>query len=1066
MGIISPDSTYDARLGFNFKLQFIPNTQNYVITDPANVFEAVSIKDNSVSRADCVEFTPIEQTAADKKEGIYYAYAKVTKAADDIRIRPKCALVPKITSVWPPNDNTSYPQDSSIKVSFNKPINLSDFADEDGQLENITIKTGDTDLLDTTGGKQPYYKLPYLEDDGKILVIPIAKGNYIITNESSPAKDIDITINLAGLTDGVEAENVAFNQTEYKFQYRVDSRKDSNNPVFNTLRIARTAEDVLNINGPNIFQDYDNEDSNITNPNSFAYYAKKINFGSDECKVENNIRNHHVNKIWFFFDSEDIDSGIDKLVVEERLVYTKEAESESGELYISEYRNELNKNAFSSYYEYIFQTPIDGVINLNFKIYDYSGKVVQKSIDLVKDTSCALESLLDTSSNDYYVGQNNSIPVHIKIKPCLWNQKPSDATFFVKDIDGKTYYESPYVKNENDSFEYSVRLTKIEYGYTSDNLTTIYPKDLTCYLQQVSNIGANLGYGKFYEGNISFDGTKVLYIYLTTEDYLGNAYIQESIIKKPMSFASWSEKTISGQKWWIISPEIVHYNSQINSYASDYYYYVSYVYENRQGEKSPVTLLISSGYGNRSIYSISNVTIDNLPDGIYYFYAHQSADLKRYGKPAVFYKNVTPPTATTLTMNDRPTFSVSADEPVKNAKKRHVSIKLDENQSLNPNLKYILEYKKTTEDENYYKALECYEFDIRTTYCSYDFRFKVCNENGECIYTDSQPLDLTYDNVAPCKKDVKKLCFSNEWFLFLEYDDEGGVGFEKNNKDEIKVKYLMSSSELKSNTIDWDNDERVQTGYLDSFYGLKLNYDGGNGKYVYVQIFDINGNYTVYNTHVREYKPAEPSLEKENDGSFTVTNISVDPNNTSGTKLTDFYLDGDKWTLTEEIYYITDENDEEIPRTSLIYCCINNYYHTYKISLTDEEKNSFIKVICHYLAENYDGYLCYSDYPLYFYPPSYAVGFTCNLKSYLECADNEIAVFTDKPCLVQTFYCTNNLGNDKTQWISYAIEAKVQQKPESFTYKVPVEEIPTGKYYVTVIHYADGTVKMTPVKQK
>ena len=58
MGIILPENTVSGKLGYNIELQFIPNTSNYAVINSNSLFEAVSRKDNSVSRSDCVEFTP------------------------------------------------------------------------------------------------------------------------------------------------------------------------------------------------------------------------------------------------------------------------------------------------------------------------------------------------------------------------------------------------------------------------------------------------------------------------------------------------------------------------------------------------------------------------------------------------------------------------------------------------------------------------------------------------------------------------------------------------------------------------------------------------------------------------------------------------------------------------------------------------------------------------------------------------------------------------------------------------------------------------------------------------
>ena len=95
MGSLYPNNFYDARLGFDFKIQFIPN-KNYTVKNPEKLFMAVSRKDNSKSMADYVKFTPIPQTPKDKADGIYYYYIKVVKASSDIRISPINDSIPPV----------------------------------------------------------------------------------------------------------------------------------------------------------------------------------------------------------------------------------------------------------------------------------------------------------------------------------------------------------------------------------------------------------------------------------------------------------------------------------------------------------------------------------------------------------------------------------------------------------------------------------------------------------------------------------------------------------------------------------------------------------------------------------------------------------------------------------------------------------------------------------------------------------------------------------------------------------------------------------------------------------
>ena len=86
-----------------------------------------------------------------------------------------------------------------------------------------------------------------------------------------------------------------------------------------------------------------------------------------------------------------------------------------------------------------------------------------------------------------------------------------------------------------------------------------------------------------------------------------------------------------------------------------------------------------------------------------------------------------------------------------------------------------------------------------------------------------------------------------------------------------------------------------------------------------------------------------------------------------------------------------------------------------------------------------------------------------NIKNFAEGALG-INILTDKAWLVHTLYCSVDLGEKQT-WLNRGIEAKVESGTGNYTYTLP-DNIPSGKYYTTIIHFADGDFCMTPVKYK
>ncbi len=122
----------------------------------------------------------------------------------------------------------------------------------------------------------------------------------------------------------------------------------------------------------------------------------------------------------------------------------------------------------------------------------------------------------------------------------------------------------------------------------------------------------------------------------------------------------------------------------------------------------------------------------------------------------------------------------------------------------------------------------------------------------------------------------------------------------------------------------------------------------------------------------------------------------------------------------------------------------------------------------------------YPDYLRYKGTPDEIV---CNNKNWIEGA-NGYQIFTDNPMFVHTMYCSRNLSEvlkvEKTnptteqfirEWESRAQEGGMvtynDTKLTSFTYGMDnIRDIPSGYYYTTIVHFADGTTLMSDVKQK
>ena len=97
----------------------------------------------------------------------------------------------------------------------------------------------------------------------------------------------------------------------------------------------------------------------------------------------------------------------------------------------------------------------------------------------------------------------------------------------------------------------------------------------------------------------------------------------------------------------------------------------------------------------------------------------------------------------------------------------------------------------------------------------------------------------------------------------------------------------------------------------------------------------------------------------------------------------------------------------------------------------------------------------------------YTRDIVCKRKNIIPEGLGGIEIICDQPTLVHTMYCSENLGNDPTTWITKGMETGIQTSEETFTYSNSnFSDIPSSYYYTVIAHFADGTMLMTNVKQK
>ena len=367
MGSVFPTQNFQAKLGYDFEVQFIPNTQNYVIKDPAAIFEAVSWKDETVSRADCVEFKMVEQSLEDKNAGLYRIKVKVIKDVDDIQIRPNCALLPSVVSVSPTPDSTEYNANTTIIITLNTPL------ENDGG-EGIEIPYGENGIKVKYGSidMDNCFELPVLSRDHKKIIIQ-PKGDVLAAYMQN-LPYVDITFSFSPALKFVQnGTDIYFAQNEKSsFTMKFNKNKEQTDPDLYGLFGSRSelhAAAVPSYNANDFFviqalADFDTADDIVRNRVSTGFY----------------LSGHAY----------DLDSGISRIEVVEHRIKDNDAHDttdspENAQIYTRENAEFVTDENGNTYFSLYFPLKSkNGAIKITVTAYDGCGNHDSKSFVVFK----------------------------------------------------------------------------------------------------------------------------------------------------------------------------------------------------------------------------------------------------------------------------------------------------------------------------------------------------------------------------------------------------------------------------------------------------------------------------------------------------------------------------------------------------------------------------------------------------------------------------------------------------------------------------------------------------------
>lgn len=920
---------------------------------------------------------------------------------------------------------------------------------------------------------------------------------------------ITVTATIKEVRDGIEIRPKCYNPIE------------SVKPEFTVLRIARTEEDARN-------------GTNLISLEEFEFYAKKANYGNDSTIVNDNVANHHVKSIWFYFEADDSGGGVESLEVREKLIRSTKGEAIGvSTVFKTPYHNNGGLSSFSGAFEYNFKNASDGVVNLSFVAIDYSGnetsseETFSKKIDLVKDNYIHLMSTINNDSIFFSDPDKRTVHYEFFVKPVTSN----DYDVYATDMDGTEYYEG-----WGDRYsEYSgyrghhAKLLRVETGYSEDNLSPLPDSSLVyCEGGTYEDFWRNENHkDDFYRVSFDCDPYRDLYIRNVIADEVGNEYysiyripkaidvvsceyetvnVERDVRYDAYEFESLETDTVESPVWKVrLSSAPMNENTQFKLFVVrvdddgkiDKNFYKPKRNLNLQTiiNGGFVTSLTSaatinkcianrdwdviSRNGNIETYGLvdsDDIVLTRgweldggsglwlLEDGVYNIYCVAfdktyvgagSCYLTCTGKPITVYKGVEKPQSIVPSSADLPSdFTVTLESAGKSSEKQIAHVKYPSGFTPNPNLTYIVNYSHP-ETGSYFALDEnslSMDFEIPTHYCAYNFKIIAYNANGQKYLSATKQVTVSYDNIPPEMGGDYRLFITPNGAVYENFspsDDKSGI-LKKDGK--IFVKYFYSSNFYYADerkTLNWNSDS-IHTALCDSNGRLELPYEGERGAYLYLQVSDVNGN----TLEDMEMVPIEvidcPKLR------WTSSKINVEwqspyEADTYGAWNEDYcgevwYLSGNTWVSSHSA------NSNSITQSEK--------NRSWAVTPTGAETNSFIKIQVwgkpNCLKTAYV-YLPYLKTPSSYVPKlaDCSVGI------------RGLSVLSDKPVLVHTFHAGFNLGNDVDDWLYNGIETGVVQQTDSFTYTNDnLSGVPSGRYYTTIVHFADGTKAMTDVRKK
>ncbi len=880
-------------------------------------------------------------------------------------IHPVCIENIKI-DFTPANVADGVPKNTSLVITSNQPIK------QDAFKFRIEDAVEAYDLSN-------HYLAPSFSNEGKTVTIRANPADLPKTNENGTR---NIKFILKSETE-FEDSLVKLNK-DYEWNYKINDNRDFDPPVIRSLtanKIGRYGEVV---------------------PEPLDYRAYNGNASDFDNSDGNNI--YVMNKLQFSFSAYDELSGIGKIIVQEKLIYTRNNDraQESNRIVETEYMfNELPMDGSIQSKTFIHDfTKVDyddGVVEVRFIPVDYCGN---RELDMSKIPVYVV--LRDSVFNLSGISIRNDVPYELN------NRNDPNFKTTVAEINEK-------IKN--------IRISSLKDTYFARFATNTKDLEFKFWcgtdLNNLEEVIININSATedeilFKYENLSKEYDN--YLKITAIDMVGNEY---SILRCIPKMLTPNYYYYSGDDPYI------NYKLSGNSDFGTLKYRLLTILDPTDDLTDNFT--VRSPYPGESGYSVDeNCSSREKTVLTYPCYFIDSEKNKLFGPVSVY------------RIPDKGTKDI--DVPDFEITPRHIDndyshskLIINFKDPLKKGEHYVLTatrggYQYTSFDNN--ELIVQRRKDDET----YTVKLLVFDENGHSASNEKTQDVEGYGNI-----DVDPPFTQTDIFA---YDGLQGMysigvgddsGFKKEN-DKWVLQYWFVDSSLLNKDLDYS---QLLLKYGD---GRKVYFDDtrpySDSYYAYLPVIGLwRGEYYIY-VYLIDSSGNEKLCFEPNSVLFFY------PEN----RYISFKYENSKIETTESFVCISKYDDENCKFEQI--SCDKKEHNL--------EQNKFYAV--------YGLYEESISIPYYFYSGD-GEKVICNKKNFAKINDTAFSVSSDKPYLIQTIYNTINFENDKESWELYSAKTGLEQLSGYQIYGVDTSEMLNGDYYVVKVYYADGTTKMSePIK--